>query len=129
MLKLASVSDYVVCSEEFISGMKMSMGDALGKLSGKKARAVTVTLGKKGSFTWHEGRTFKHKAYQVKAVDTTGAGDVFHGAYAFGVLQGWGIEKTVQFASAVAAMKCAKLGGRSGIPTLQEAMRFLKGKR
>lgn len=129
MLKLASMSDYVVCSEEFISGMKMSMGDAVSKLSCKKTRAVTVTLGKKGSFTWHDGRTFSHKAYQVKSVDTTGAGDVFHGAYAYGALQGWEIKKIVEFASAAAAMKCTKLGGRSGIPTLNEAMRFLKGKR
>ena len=129
MLKLAAISDYVVCSEDFISGMKMGMKEAVRKLSGKKARAVTVTLGKKGSVTQHDGKIFTHKAYQVKAVDTTGAGDVFHGAYAYGVLQGWDMKKTVEFASAVAAMKCTKLGGRTGIPTLQEAMRFLKGMR
>lgn len=129
MLKLAALSDYVVCSEEFISGMKMGVRDAVRKLSAKKARTVTVTLGKKGSVTMHEGRVFRQKAFPVKAIDTTGAGDVFHGAYAYGVLQGWDMKKTVQFASAVAAMKCTKLGGRSGIPTLNEAMRFLKGKR
>lgn len=126
MLKLAYMSDYVVCSEEFVSGMKLSLKDAFKKLSGEKAKAVTITLGDKGSFTWHEGKIFLQKAFRVKAVDTTGAGDVFHGAYAYGVLQGWNIKKTVEFASIVAAMKCRKLGGRTGIPTLQEAMRFLK---
>lgn len=129
MLGLAALCDYVVCSEGFASGMKMSVRDALGVLSGGRARAVTVTLGKKGSVTMNEGRIFTQKAYQVKAVDTTGAGDVFHGAYAYGVLQGWEMKKTVLFASIVAAMKCAKLGGRTGIPTLREAMRFLKGKK
>lgn len=126
MLKLAYMSDYVVCSEEFVAGMKLSLKEAFKKLSGGKAKAVTVTLGDKGSFTWHEGKIFMQKAFRVKTVDTTGAGDVFHGAYAFGVLQGWDIKKTVKFASIVAAMKCRKLGGRTGIPTLQEAMRFLK---
>ena len=129
MLKLAYMSDYVVCSEEFVSGLKLSLKDAFKKLSGGKAKAVTITLGNKGSFTMHEGRIFMQKAFRVKAVDTTGAGDVFHGAYAYGVLQGWDIKKIVEFASAVAAMKCRKLGGRSGIPTLQEAMRFLKEER
>ena len=129
MLSLAALCDYVVCSEGFASAMKMSVKDALGKLAGGRAKAVTVTLGRKGSVTLHEGRTFTQKAFSVKAVDTTGAGDVFHGAYACGVLQGWNIKKIVEFASAVAAMKCRKLGGRSGIPTLNEAMRFLKGMR
>lgn len=126
MLKLAYMSDYVVCSEEFVAGMKMSLKDAFKKLSGGKAKAVTITLGDKGSFTWHEDRIFLQKAFRVKTVDTTGAGDVFHGAYAYGILQGWDIKKTVRFASAVAAMKCTKLGGRTGIPTLQEALRFMK---
>lgn len=126
MLKLAYMSDYVVCSEEFVGGLKLSLKEAFKKLSGGKARAITITLGDKGSFTWHEGRVFMQKAFRVRAVDTTGAGDVFHGAYAYGVLQGWEMKKTVEFASAVAAMKCRKPGGRTGIPTHQEAMRFLR---
>lgn len=129
MLKLAYMSDYVVCSEEFVSGMKLSLKDAFKKLSGGKAKAITITLGDKGSFTWHDGKIFMQKAFRVKAVDTTGAGDVFHGAYAYGVLQDWDIKKTVEFASAVAAMKCRKPGGRSGIPALREAMKFLKEER
>lgn len=127
MLKLASMSDFVVCSEEFVTGLKLSLKEAFKKLSGGKARAVTITLGDKGSFTWHEGRIFMQKVFRVKAVDTTGAGDVFHGAYAYGLLQGWDMKKTVEFASCVAAMKCRKLGGRTGIPTLAEATKFLKG--
>lgn len=129
MLKLAAMCDYVVCSEEFASGMKMGVEDALERLSRGRARAVTITLGKMGSHTWHEGRVFRQKAFSVKAVDTTGAGDVFHGAYAYGVLQGWEMKKIVEFASAVAAMKCTKPGGRTGIPALREAIGFLKWKK
>jgi len=128
MLKLAAMCDYVVCSEEFASGMKTGVEEALKKLMRGRTRAVTITLGKKGSVTLHEGRVFTRKACKVKAVDTTGAGDVFHGAYAYGVINGWDIEKTVEFASVVAAMKCQKPGGRTGIPTLEEAMGFWKGR-
>ena len=57
-----------------------------------------------------------------------GAGDVFHGAFIYGLLQEWQIEKIAKFSNAVAAMKCRKLGGRAGIPTLEEAMDFLKAR-
>ena len=63
--------------------------------------------------------------FKVAAVDTTGAGDVFHGAFIFGVLQGWEIEKICVFSNAVAALKCRRLGGRAGIPDLGEALSFL----
>lgn len=126
MLKLASMADYIVASERFVTDLKLTMKEAFQRLSAGKAKAVTITLGDKGSFTWHSGRVFLQKAFKVRAVDTTGAGDVFHGAYIYGLLQGWEMKKTVRFASAVAAMKCRSLGGRTGIPGLKEALRFMK---
>jgi ribokinase len=65
-------------------------------------------------------------AFTVEAVDTTGAGDVFHAGYIYGLLQGWGLERVVRFASALAAMKCLQMGGRKGIPCLADAMQFLQ---
>ncbi|WKZ33220.1 MAG: PfkB family carbohydrate kinase [Thermodesulfobacteriota bacterium] len=126
MLKLASMCDYVVSSDRFVSDLKLSIKEAFKKLSTGRTKAITVTVGDKGSFTFSEGKVYLQKAFKVKAVDTTGAGDVFHGAYAYGVIQGWDIRKTVEFASAVSAMKCRELGGRAGIPTLTEAQRFIK---
>lgn len=61
-------------------------------------------------------------------MDTTGAGDVFHGGYLYGLLRKWPLKDTIRFASAVAAMKCRKLGGRAGIPRLSEVREFLKSK-
>jgi len=58
-------------------------------------------------------------------VDTTGAGDVFHGAFACGVALGYDLRENLRFASAVAALKCRKLGGRAGIPTMDEVRAFL----
>lgn len=126
MLVLARLSDYIVASEEFGRGLKLKPKEALAYLASSNPRAVTMTLGRKGSVTWHEGRISSQKAFKVKAVDTTGAGDVFHGGYIYGLLQGWGIEKTVEFASAFAALKCRKPGGRTGIPTLSETLRLIK---
>ncbi|HEY4707147.1 MAG TPA: PfkB family carbohydrate kinase [Thermodesulfobacteriota bacterium] len=126
MLKLASGCDYVVCAERFVSDLKLSIKDAFKKLAVGRTRAVTVTFGDKGSFTYNEGKVFLQKAFKVKTIDTTGAGDVFHGAYTYGVLQGWDLKRTVEFASAAAAMKCRALGGRAGIPGLAEVQRFLK---
>ena len=87
---------------------------------------VLITLGDEGSVCRAEGKTFHTPAFKVDVVDTTGAGDVFHGAFICGMLQGWRLEKVVEFASAVAAIKCTKLGGRSGIPTFKAAIAFLE---
>ncbi len=126
MRELAGSSDYIVCSEEFARGLGSTPREALFKLSSLGPRAATVTLGKKGSITWSDGKTFVQKAFRVKAVDTTGAGDVFHGGYIWGLLNGWDMKKTVRFASAFAALKCLKPGGRLGIPSLRRTLEFLK---
>ncbi len=72
-----------------------------------------------------EGRWVRVSGFRVEAVGTNGAGDVFHGACAFGELRGWPLEGTLTFANAVAAMKCRALGGRRGIPRLTEVRDFL----
>ena len=87
---------------------------------------VLVTLGERGCRGQAEGRRFHLPAFQVEVVDTTGAGDVFHGAFIYGMLQRWELMKTIEFASAVAAIKCTRLGGRTGIPDRQQALRFLR---
>ena len=61
----------------------------------------------------------------MNTVDTTGAGDVFHGGFIYGLLQNWEVVEILRFANAVAALKCQDLGGRKGIPTLEEVTKFL----
>lgn len=90
---------------------------------------IALTLGDQGSVCYADDRYFHTPAFPVEVVDTTGAGDVFHGAFILGLLQNWSLEKTAEFASAVAAMKCRKLGGRQGIPTWDEALTFLKDRK
>ena len=68
---------------------------------------------------------FEVPAFKVKAVDSTGAGDVFHGAYIYAWLQGWDAKTCCRFCSGVSAIKCTRPGGRSGIPTLPVLEKFL----
>ncbi|MYA76163.1 MAG: hypothetical protein F4Y17_00785 [Gemmatimonadetes bacterium] len=100
--------------------------EAAESLTGYGSSVMVVTLGEEGSYTLAEGRSFHTPAFPVEVVDTTGAGDVFHGAYTFGLLQDWSLEKTAVFSSAVAALSCTRLGGRTGIPDLSRAMDFLR---
>lgn len=58
--------------------------------------------------------------FEKEVVDTTIAGDVFHGAFIYGLLKGWNLEKIGEFSDAVSAIKCTKLGGKTRIPTLKE---------
>ena len=128
MLKLAALADYVVCSESFAREYARTPARALKALASIGVGTATVTLGKGGSLTLSDGVSFKVPAFKVRAVDTTGAGDVFHGGYIYGLLKGWGIKKTVTFASAFAALKCLAPGGRSGIPTLARTLKFMRSK-
>jgi ribokinase len=87
---------------------------------------VVVTLGEDGSFTKTRDEAFHSPAFAVPVVDTTGAGDVFHGAYLFGLIRGWDLQTTAVFASAAAALKCIRLGGRAGIPAYEAVIDFLR---
>ena len=89
---------------------------------------VGVTLGEEGAVAFDGEEFFAVPAFPVAVMDTTGAGDVFHGALDVGILRGWAFKDCVVFGSAVAAMKCRELGGRAGIPSFEEAAAFLAGR-
>ena len=95
------------------------------KLCDFGVRMAIVTLGNQGCVARWNQSTSAFSAFPVDVVDTTGAGDAFHGGFIYGLLQDWNPEKTIQFASAVAAINCRSLGGRSGLPTLETVEQFL----
>ncbi len=119
MLAVASLSDYVVGSDEFgrelgWNGDRESFKSKAGELT---PGVTTITLGERGSVTYAGDEIIAVPACEVDFVDTTGAGDVFHGGYIYGLLQGWDILKTVRFATAMAALKCrARREGRDTGP-------------
>jgi sulfofructose kinase len=129
--ELLPLCDYIIASELFaeqISGSK-DLRAALETLNAFGPKASVVTLGEKGCAFLSGTDVVDVPGFAVKAVDTTGAGDVFHGAYLFAVLEGLDTMRACAFANAVAALKCRRLGGRAGIPTLSEALAFLSRER
>ena len=84
-----------------------------------------MTLGERGCVVCSAEGTKAYPTIPVKVVDTTGAGDAFHGAFMYGLLQEWDVPKMARFASAVGAMNCRFLGGRTGLPNRQEVDAFI----
>ncbi|MGI6368809.1 MAG: carbohydrate kinase family protein [Anaerolineae bacterium] len=98
---------------------------ALAVLADLGASMPTFTVGPSGSYYLAEGVMYHCPAFSVQVVDTTGCGDSFHGAYTFAMARGYGQHEAIRFSSAVAGLKATKLGGRSGLPTLDAVMRFM----
>jgi len=87
---------------------------------------VVVTRGKEGSVTVTDEETVSMPGFEIEAVDTTGAGGVFQGAYLYGYLQGWPAGRTARFANAAAAIMCSGMNGWGDIPTLGKVEEFLR---
>jgi ribokinase len=120
--------DYIVASETFagqISG-NGPVEDALRAIDSFGPAGSVVTLGERGCAGLERNKLFREPGLEVEVVDTTGAGDVFHGAFLFGVLQNWPLREICIFSNAVAALKCTEPGGRAGIPDLNTTLEFLK---
>ncbi len=103
-----------------------SQSEAARALLAGGALAVVVTLGEEGSVLYTPDGEERVSAFRVDVIDTTGAGDVFHGAFAFGVARGLSPRECVLLATGASAMKCTRLGGRTGIPDLPGLLAFLR---
>ena len=90
------------------------------------AEVAGVTRGERGVLLWVDGALRHVPAFDVKVVDTLGAGDVFHGAYTLGLAEGMIATEAARFAAAAAAIKCSRHGGRSGAPTRDEVIQLLQ---
>ena len=89
------------------------------------AKIAIVTLGARGGVVYSDEGLRSFPAYAVEVVDTTGAGDAYHGAFMYALLQNWDLERRVRFAAAVGSMNCRALGGRTALPTRAEVDAFL----
>jgi sugar/nucleoside kinase (ribokinase family) len=87
--------------------------------------APGMTLGRDGALVYSGGRFHYSPGFVVETVDTTGAGDVFHGAFVYGLLAGWDIDRILDFSNALAALNCTALGARGAIKTQAEAERLM----
>ncbi len=132
-VELARRVDYLVASERFarqLSGVselqsRPQQAAAMRALSEHNGRPVVITCGERGLF-YGTGDDFRHlPAFAVKSIDTTAAGDVFHGAFAYGVFKDLTLEDTLRLAAAAAALSTTARGGRTSIPSLAQAEEFL----
>lgn len=127
--RLVKLADIVIASELFL---KKFTGESDNIIAIKKLftygqmKFAGVTMGDKGSLGFDGKNDYFQSAFPTEVVDTTGAGDVFHGAFVYRYVKGGNWTKCLQFASAAAAIKCMKLGGRSGIATLDQIENFLR---
>lgn len=127
--RLLPLTDHAIFSEPALSAFAGSAEDqSLGALARFGCRVIAVTRGE-GGVTWYEsGQLHRQAAYAVDVVDTTGAGDVFHGAYALAIGAGLEVRAAMAFSAATAAMKCRHAGGRNGIPDINECLVFMRTK-
>lgn len=120
--RLIPLADYAVFSDAGLM-VYAECGDveqALRKVAPNHNGHVGASCGPDG-YCWYEnGEIFRVKAPKVDAIDTLGAGDVFHGAFALEILNGKNIEDAAKFACAAASLKCTRFGGRLGCPTRPE---------
>ena len=97
----------------------------LAKVAAGVPSWLAVTLGKEGVLFVESGEVRHSPAFAVDTVDTLGAGDVWHGAFTLALAEGQAESAAIRFASAAAAIKCTRFGGRSGAPKRDEVERFL----
>jgi sulfofructose kinase len=128
--RLLALADHLIVSGEFagkLTGAR-SPAQAVRKLARPDRQVTIVTCGDKGCWYLAVGSSSLQyqPAFKVKAVDTTGCGDVFHGAYAFALANGMALAARIRFAAATAALKATRAGGQTGIPSLAAVRKFLK---
>jgi len=124
--------DHLVVSNRFSLDFTQEVdpGRAALKLAHMGFKTVVITSGHRGCIgATPAGELYQQEAFDVDVVDTTGAGDVFHGAYVYGLTQRWELPRILRFASAASALKCTRLGGRRGIPELNEVHELIESSR
>lgn len=115
--------DYVIVSRDFPCRVmdEVDLERALRKMQHRYGcRIAAATLGQDGVLVWDQKELHHAPAYRVPVVDTTGAGDIFHAGFIYGLLQGWSLERQLDFGCAAAALNCMAVGARGGIETIEK---------
>ncbi|PVE22423.1 sugar kinase [Microvirga sp. KLBC 81] len=127
--EMISLADHVLFSEPALLSLtsRGTPREALLEVAGNlRAEVVGVTLGAAGALIWQreqsEGTLYELPSLPIRAMDTLNAGDVWHGAYVYGLVNNWGVLRSAQIANVAAAIKCESFGGRLGSPRLPELL-------
>jgi sugar/nucleoside kinase (ribokinase family) len=125
---LLACVDYLIVSRDFPAHMtgEHGLGRALQMLRSRyNCRLTAATLGPDGVVAWDGERLLHRAAFRVPVVDTTGAGDIFHAGFIYGLLRGWPLERQLDFACAAAALNCTCSGARGGIRGVEDVEKLM----
>ena len=121
------MSDYIIIPIESLDKHVkggMSIGEKMIRLFKRHAKPLIVTASKHGCLLYDGQDIDLVPSYQIKAIDSLGAGDIFRGGFAYGILQQWSLRKSCEFGNLVAALQCTKMGNMNAVPTLEEIKQF-----
>ncbi len=124
---IMDTADYFIPSSDFLDSDRLNFGDIpfnrkIFKLNEMVTGQLIVTRGEKGAYYPAGDTLYQVAAPAVNAIDTIGAGDNFHAAFALALTKGFDLHRAVKLSVAVASLSCREYGGRNGIPNMQEAM-------
>jgi sulfofructose kinase len=120
--------DYLISSREFPARLtgEIDLLTSLPQLANRFGCKVTAaTLGVDGVLAWDGSKFHYHPAFEIDAVDTTGAGDIFHAGFAHALLQGLGLDQSLEFASAAAGLACTAVGARGYIAPIDRILQLI----
>ncbi|HHU54331.1 MAG TPA: carbohydrate kinase family protein [Mollicutes bacterium] len=129
IIELSKMVNYLVCSKEFaeeVSGIAIDYNDnqtlidLYSKMKQIFKNTIVVTLEKKGCLYEFDGQIKIMPSIKVKAVDSTGAGDIFHGAFTYGIVKQLAFEKILKISNVTGALSVTKIGGRNSVFSLKE---------
>jgi sugar/nucleoside kinase (ribokinase family) len=128
-LALATSADFPIVSESFCADAKETdpvsdeaVRAGLARLAGGRARMAVVTRGPRGAVAWFEGGILEQPAIAVAAIDSTGAGDVFRGAFAWALLRAESASRALALAATAAALACRGQGAQGALPTAEDVL-------
>lgn len=126
---LAALADVIICSERLAAELapRDSLEETLVEIQSLGPRAVIITLGDAGAVGLLGDQMVQQSAFDVDIVDTSGAGSVFHGAFATAMIGGLPFSQCIEFASAAASSACRRLGAWAGIPQRDEVVKLVRG--
>jgi|SRR5579885_116307 len=115
-------SDYPIIPIELVvaMGKERDLQTCLKKIFLLAEKTVIVTAGNLGTLTYDGKDVLAYPAISVRTVDTTGAGDIYRGAFAYGLTKNWSIARCIQFANKIAALQCTRIGNAAAIPSKSE---------
>lgn len=130
---LGKMVDYLVCSKDFAEAFsktkidpknEQTLIDCYKTLKAYFKNTVIITLEEEGSFTEIEGKYKKIPTISVTSIDSTGAGDIFHGAFTYFIGNGYKLEEAIRLSSITSAISVTKIGSRFSVPKLSEVLEY-----